>query len=89
MRELRELARSAGTEVVDAVIQLRDGIDPKLVMGKGKLEEVVVRAIELDAGVLVFDRELSPAQASAIAKQTDLKVIDRSQLILDIFAQRA
>jgi GTP-binding protein HflX len=89
MRELRELARSAGTEVVDAIIQLRDGIDPKLVMGKGKLEEVVVRAIELDAGVLVFDRELSPAQASAIAKQTDLKVIDRSQLILDIFAQRA
>lgn len=89
MRELRELARSAGTEVVDTIIQLRDGIDPKLVMGKGKLEEVVVRAIELDAGVLVFDRELSPAQASAIAKQTDLKVIDRSQLILDIFAQRA
>ncbi len=89
MRELRELARTAGTEVVDSVVQLRDGIDPKLVMGKGKLEEVVVRAIELDAGVLVFDRELSPAQASAIAKQTDLKVIDRTQLILDIFAQRA
>jgi GTP-binding protein HflX len=89
MRELRELARTAGTEVVDSVVQLRDGIDPKLVMGKGKLEDVVVRAIELDAGVLVFDRELSPAQASAIAKQTDLKVIDRTQLILDIFAQRA
>ncbi len=89
MRELRELARTAGTEVVDCVVQLRQGIDPKLVMGKGKLEEVVVRAIELDAGVLVFDRELSPAQASAIAKQTDLKVIDRTQLILDIFAQRA
>jgi GTP-binding protein HflX len=89
MRELRDLARTAGTEVVDTVIQLRDRIDPKLVMGRGKLEEVVVRAIELDASVLVFDRELSPAQASAIAKQTDLKVIDRSQLILDIFAQRA
>ena len=64
-------------------------IDPKHVMGKGKLEEVVVRAIELDADVLVVDRELSPAQASAIAKTTDLKVIDRTQLILDIFAQRA
>jgi GTP-binding protein HflX len=89
MRELRELARTAGTDVVDAVIQMREHIDPKLVMGKGKLEEVVVRAIELDAGVLVFDRELSPAQASGIAKQTDLKVIDRTQLILDIFAQRA
>jgi GTP-binding protein HflX len=89
MRELRELARTAGTEVVDTVVQMREGIDPKLVMGKGKLEQIVVRAIELDASVLVFDRELTPAQASAIAKSTDLKVIDRTQLILDIFAQRA
>ena len=89
MRELRELARTAGTEVVDVVVQMRAGIDPKLVLGKGKLEELVVRAIELDASVLVFDCELSPAQASALAKNTDLKVIDRTQLILDIFAQRA
>jgi GTP-binding protein HflX len=71
------------------VLQMREHIDPKYVMGIGKLEEVVVRAIELDAAVLVLDRELSPAQASAIAKRTDLKVIDRTQLILDIFAQRA
>jgi GTP-binding protein HflX len=89
MRELRELARTAGVEVADVVIQMRSAIDPKFVMGKGKLEEVVVRAIERDASVLVFDRELSPAQASALAKHTDLKVIDRTQLILDIFAQRA
>ncbi len=89
MRELRELARTAGTEVVDSVVQMRDHIDPKFVMGKGKLEEVVVRAMQLDASVLVFDRELTPTQASAVAKQTDLKVIDRTQLILDIFAQRA
>jgi GTP-binding protein HflX len=89
VRELRELARTAGTDVVDCVVQMRDHVDPKLVMGKGKLEEVVVRAIELDASVLVFDRELTPAQASAIAQRTDLKVIDRAQLILDIFAQRA
>jgi GTP-binding protein HflX len=89
MRELRELARTAGVETVDTVIQMRERIDPKHVMGKGKLEEVVVRAIELDAAVLVLDRELYPAQASAIAKLTDLKVIDRTQLILDIFAQRA
>ena len=75
--------------MVDAIIQMRERIDPKLVLGKGKLEDVVVRAIELDAGVLVFDRNLTPAQASGIAKQTDLKVIDRTQLILDIFAQRA
>jgi GTP-binding protein HflX len=89
MRELRELARTAGVEVADTVIQMRSAIDPKFVMGKGKLEEVVVRAIERDASVLVFDRELTPAQASAVAKHTDLKVIDRTQLILDIFAQRA
>jgi GTPase len=89
MRELRELARTAGVETADSVIQMRAHIDPRTVMGKGKLEEVVVRAIELDADVLVVDRELSPAQASAIAKLTDLKVVDRTQLILDIFAQRA
>jgi GTP-binding protein HflX len=89
MRELQELARTAGVEVVDTIVQMRDRIDPKHVLGKGKLEDVVVRAIERDAAVLVFDRELSPAQASAIAKQTDLKVVDRAQLILDIFAQRA
>jgi len=89
VRELRELARTAGTDVADVVVQARDRIDPKFVLGKGKLEDVMVRAIELDAQVLVFDRELTPAQASAIAKQTDLKVIDRTQLILDIFAQRA
>src|SRR5579864_4704430 len=89
MRELQELSRTAGTGVVDSVVQMRDHVDPKLVMGKGKLEEVVVRAIERDASVLVFDRELSPAQASSVAKHTDLKVIDRTQLILDIFAQRA
>ena len=89
MRELQELARTAGVEVVDAIVQMRERVDPKHVLGKGKLEDVVVRAIERDATVLVFDRELSPAQASAIAKQTDLKVVDRAQLILDIFAQRA
>ncbi|MGA7120614.1 MAG: GTPase HflX [Polyangiaceae bacterium] len=89
MRELRELARTAGTEVVDCIVQMRDHVDPKLVMGRGRLEDVVVRAIEADVGVLVFDRELTPAQASAIASRTDLKVIDRTQLILDIFAQRA
>jgi GTP-binding protein HflX len=89
VRELRELARTAGTDVADTVVQMREHVDPRFVMGKGKLEEVVVRAIELDASVLVFDRELTPAQASAIAKHTDLKVLDRTQLILDIFAQRA
>jgi GTP-binding protein HflX len=89
MRELRELARTAGVEVACCIIQGRPAIDPKYVMGKGKLNEIILRAAELDAQVLIFDRNLSPAQASSISKATDLKVIDRSQLILDIFAQRA
>ncbi len=89
IRELRELAWTAGVDVVDTVIQLRERIDPKFVLGRGKLDDVVVRAMQLDADVLILDRDLSPAQASAIAKVSDLKVIDRAQLILDIFAQRA
>jgi GTP-binding protein HflX len=87
--ELRELARTAGVEVVDSIVQVREKVDPKTVMGEGKLDEVILRAAELDADVLVFDRNLSPAQASAIGKTSELKIIDRSQLILDIFAQRA
>jgi GTP-binding protein HflX len=89
MQELRELAYTAGVEVAEVVVQLRDRVDPKFVLGKGKLEDVIVRAMQLDADVLVFDRELTPAQTSAIAKESDLKVVDRTQLILDIFAQRA
>ncbi|MBX3184399.1 MAG: GTPase HflX [Polyangiaceae bacterium] len=89
LQELASLAETAGVEVVDSVLQLRDRVDPKYVFGRGKLEEVVMRAIELDVQTLIFDRDLTPAQAAAIAQRTDLKVIDRSQLILDIFAQRA
>jgi GTP-binding protein HflX len=89
MNELRELARTAGVEIAEEIIQLRDRIDPKFVLGKGKLEDVIIRAMQRGADVLVFDRELTPAQISAIAKESDLKVIDRTQLILDIFAQRA
>jgi GTP-binding protein HflX len=89
LRELRELARTAGTEVADVILQGREHIDPKFVMGKGKLDDVIVRAMQLDAATLIFDRDLTPAQAAAISKVSDLKVIDRTQLILDIFAQRA
>jgi len=87
--ELDSLARTAGVEVADTVIQLRDQPDPKFVIGPGKLEDVVMRAIDLDAETLIFDCDLNPAQAHGIAGKTDLKVLDRSQLILDIFAQRA
>ncbi|MFI5308093.1 MAG: GTPase HflX, partial [Polyangiales bacterium] len=89
LAELRELARTAGVVVADTVLQARDRPDPKLVLGRGKLEDTVLRAMQLDAEVLIFDRELSPAQASAISKVSDLRVLDRTQLILDIFAQRA
>jgi GTP-binding protein HflX len=89
LQELRELARTAGVEVADVVVQLRDKPDPKYVLGRGKLEDAVLRAMQLDVEVLIFDRELTPAQASAIELLTDLKVLDRTQLILDIFAQHA
>src|SRR5690606_563851 len=82
-------ARTAGVQVLERVMQLRERPDPKLLLGRGKLEQVVMRAIDLDAETLIFDCDLTPAQASSIAQHTDLKVIDRSQLILDIFAQRA
>ncbi|MEM7448589.1 MAG: GTPase HflX [Myxococcota bacterium] len=87
--ELRELARTAGVEVADEVLQTRDRIDPKYVLGKGKLEDLIIRAMQLDVEVLIFDRNLWPTQAASIAKLTDLKVLDRTQLILDIFAQNA
>jgi GTP-binding protein HflX len=89
LRELRELARTAGVEVADSVLQTRDKPDPKFVLGRGKLEDTVLRAMQLDAEVLIFDRELTPAQASAISQVSDLRVLDRAQLILDIFAQHA
>jgi len=89
MAELAALAETAGVEVVEQIIQLREHIDPKFLLGKGRLEQVVIQAIDLDVETLIFDCNLSPSQASSIATSTDLKVIDRTQLILDIFAQRA
>ncbi|HYX28512.1 MAG TPA: GTPase HflX [Pyrinomonadaceae bacterium] len=89
MAELRELAQSAGVIVLDEMIQRRLTVDPRTLLGKGKLDELLVRAMQLGADVIIFDRELQPAQVRSISEATDLKVIDRSQLILDIFAQRA
>src|SRR6266851_1786528 len=89
MAELRELANSAGVIVQDEIIQRRPAIDPRTVLGKGKLDELLIRAMQLGADAIIFDRELSAAQVRSISEATDLKVIDRSQLILDIFAQRA
>jgi GTP-binding protein HflX len=89
MAELAELAASAGVVVQDRIIQRRPAIDPRTVLGRGKLDELIIRALQLGADMLVFDSELSPAQVRSLSETTDLKIIDRSQLILDIFAQRA
>ena len=87
--ELRRLAETAGLQVMDEVLQIRRQIDGKHVVGKGKLQQILVRAMQLGCEVLAFDQELSPSQLRNIATATDLKVVDRTQLILDIFAQRA
>jgi len=88
LAELQELARSAGIEVVDRIVQRRP-IDPRYVMGKGKLKDTIVKSMQLGAGMLVFDLNLSPAQVQTMADYTDLKILDRTQVILDIFAQHA
>jgi len=89
MEELAELAASAGMVVQDRIIQRRSAIDPRTVLGRGKVDELIIRTLQLGADMLVFDSELSAAQVRSLSEATDLKVIDRSQLILDIFAQRA
>ncbi len=89
MSELEQLAMTDGVRVVDTVIQLRRALDARTVVGKGKIEELALRALELGAEVLIFDRDLTPSQLRAITNETDLKVLDRTQLILDIFARRA
>lgn len=89
LTELAELARSAGLEVAATLIQRRPKFDPRFLMGKGRLTELVIQALQLGADLLVFDAELSPSQVRSITDLTELKVIDRTQLILDLFAQRA
>jgi len=89
MEELQELARSAGVTVLDTVIQRRPRKNPRLVLGKGKLAEIMLSALRLNANLLVFDQELNAGQVHSIIQYTELRVIDRTQLILDIFASRA
>ena len=89
VEELRELARSAGVVVLDSIVQRRQKLDPRSLVGRGKLDELIIRSLQLGADVIIFDQNLTPAQVRAINEATDLKIIDRTQLILDIFAQRA
>jgi GTP-binding protein HflX len=87
--ELTELARTADVVVLDRIMQRSRKLNPRTLIGEGKLKEVVISALHKGATLLVFDQDLSPVQARTIAAMTDLKVVDRSQLILDIFARRA
>lgn len=89
LAELAELCRTAGLTVMDRVIQRAAAINPRSLLGKGKLAEVEVLALQHEAGVLVFDTELTPSQQRNLCELTERKVLDRTQVILDIFAQRA
>jgi len=89
LAELRTLAESAGAKVVGEILQRRDRVDPATLIGAGKLEEVAGAAASVDADVLLFDHDLSPSQQRNIEKIVDRRVIDRTQLILDIFARHA
>ncbi|HZN91663.1 MAG TPA: GTPase HflX [Myxococcales bacterium] len=89
LHELSELARTAGVDVLDKVMQARREPDPRYLIGHGKLDELNLRSMQLMADLIVFDQNLSASQARHISEATSLKVLDRTQLILDIFAQRA
>ncbi len=89
LAELEELARSSDLLVLDAIIQRPKEINPRYLMGEGKIKDLIITSLNRGATILVFDQELSPSQVKEISELTELKVIDRSQLILDIFARRA
>ena len=89
LAELRTLAESAAARVVGEILQRRDRPDPATLVGAGKLEEIAGAAASVDADVLLFDHDLSPSQQRNIEKIVDRRVIDRTQLILDIFARHA
>ena len=86
---MRELARSAGVTVVDVITQTRPAVDPRTMIGAGKLSDLVIRCFQSDIDLVIFDQDMTPAQARNLAERMELRVIDRTQLILDIFAQRA
>ncbi len=89
LAEMQELCRTAGVTIADVIVQKRSKIHPKYAVGRGKIEETNLRALELGADLVVFGQDLTPGQMRAITDDTELRVIDRTQLILDIFAQHA
>ena len=89
MAELQELALSGGIEAVGSVMQQKSSTDSRLLIGPGKLQDLAILALQEAATMIIFDQELNPSQIRLITDQTEFKIIDRTQLILDIFAQRA
>ena len=89
IEELKELAQSSDVFILDTIIQRSKKINPRYLMGEGKIKELIINALNKGATLLIFDQELSPSQIKTIGELAELKVIDRSQLILDIFARRA
>ncbi len=89
MEELRDLAASSGVFVVDCIIQRPSQLSPTTLMGEGKLKELLVKCMQQGVDLIIFDQNLTPGQMATISDLTELRVIDRTQLILDIFAQRA
>jgi len=89
LAELEDLAVSSGIEVVGTVLQQRRKLNTRFLMGMGKLQDLIILALQKGATLIIFDQELNPSQIRSITNKIDLKVIDRTQLILDIFAQRA
>ena len=89
LEELKDLAISSGIEVVGKMLQFRRKVNPKFLMGPGKLQELIISALQKGATLIICDQDLNPSQMRSITDQIDLKLIDRTQLILDIFAQRA
>ena len=89
LEELKELANASGVTPVAAIVQRQRQINPKYLIGKGKLSEIVLRALQRGVDLLIFDQDLNPSQVRSLTDTTELRVIDRTQLILDIFAQRA
>jgi GTP-binding protein HflX len=87
--EMKDLCYSANITVLDAVVQRPKELNPQYLIGKGKIEEIIMKCQQLGVDLLVFDEELTPGQIKNISTLTDMRVIDRNQLILDIFAGRA
>src|SRR3979411_1043866 len=89
MRELEELTRTAGGEVVESDVQRREQVDPALFVGRGKVAEMRERRADLQDDLVICNEDLSPRQQRNLEKELQIRVVDRTELILDIFAQHA